>query len=186
MELPGYNTMQPYPHMNERCPSLPTKYSRTKNCQQQSTILSFYSWADCFTRLFLPIDLELFMTFQINNLCCLYPFDLIKKVQQTHHCIYPHNHSLDDSCNLDYISSQIKDYVNRWMYIIQYMFLVVHLYLSSKYLVHQHSNESYCTVICESCTFVVYSNYAVHIYYYSIIVLHAYPFEFALLFPSKS
>ncbi|KAK2431614.1 inositol-1,4,5-trisphosphate 5-phosphatase [Trifolium repens] len=32
MELPGYNTMQPYPHMNERCPSLPTKYSRTKNC----------------------------------------------------------------------------------------------------------------------------------------------------------
>ncbi|RDY06227.1 hypothetical protein CR513_09818 [Mucuna pruriens] len=32
MELPGYNTMQPYPHMNERCPSLPTKYFRSKNC----------------------------------------------------------------------------------------------------------------------------------------------------------
>ncbi|XP_061370399.1 uncharacterized protein LOC133313094 [Gastrolobium bilobum] len=32
MELPGYNTMQPYPHMNERCPSLPPKYSRARNC----------------------------------------------------------------------------------------------------------------------------------------------------------
>ncbi|BAT80731.1 hypothetical protein LR48_Vigan07g020700 [Vigna angularis] len=32
MELPGYNTMQPYSHMNERCPSLPPKYSRTKDC----------------------------------------------------------------------------------------------------------------------------------------------------------
>ncbi|CAL5190604.1 unnamed protein product [Lathyrus oleraceus] len=32
MELPGYNTMQPYPHMNERCSSLPTKYSRAENC----------------------------------------------------------------------------------------------------------------------------------------------------------
>ncbi|XP_020208771.1 uncharacterized protein LOC109793713 [Cajanus cajan] len=32
MELPGYNTMQPYAHMNERCPSLPTKYFRPKNC----------------------------------------------------------------------------------------------------------------------------------------------------------
>ncbi|KAJ1389584.1 hypothetical protein SESBI_38201 [Sesbania bispinosa] len=32
MELPGYNTLQPYPHMNERCPSLPTKYNRPKNC----------------------------------------------------------------------------------------------------------------------------------------------------------
>ncbi|MCH82371.1 hypothetical protein A2U01_0003174, partial [Trifolium medium] len=31
MELPGYNTMQPYPHMNERCPPLHTKYSRTKS-----------------------------------------------------------------------------------------------------------------------------------------------------------
>jgi len=63
-----------------------------------------------------------------------------------------------------------------YMYIIQYMFLVVHLYLSSKNLVHQHSNENYCTVICESCTFVVYSNSAIHIYYYSTIVLHAYTF----------
>ncbi|GMP52529.1 hypothetical protein CsSME_00018301 [Camellia sinensis var. sinensis] len=32
MELPGYNTMDPYPHMNERCPSLPPKYSRPKGC----------------------------------------------------------------------------------------------------------------------------------------------------------
>ncbi|XP_027331433.1 uncharacterized protein LOC113846900 [Abrus precatorius] len=32
MELPGYNTMQPYPHMNERCPSLPPNYFRPKNC----------------------------------------------------------------------------------------------------------------------------------------------------------
>ncbi|KAM7279306.1 hypothetical protein ACFE04_006440 [Oxalis oulophora] len=32
MELPGYNTMVPYPHMNERCPSLPPKYSRPQNC----------------------------------------------------------------------------------------------------------------------------------------------------------
>ncbi|KAF2288748.1 hypothetical protein GH714_012222 [Hevea brasiliensis] len=32
MELPGYNTMDPYPHMNERCPSLPPKYSRPQNC----------------------------------------------------------------------------------------------------------------------------------------------------------
>ncbi|URE48663.1 hypothetical protein MUK42_14427 [Musa troglodytarum] len=32
MELPGYNTMQPYPHMNENCPSLPPYYYRTKGC----------------------------------------------------------------------------------------------------------------------------------------------------------
>ncbi|KAI4388353.1 hypothetical protein MLD38_000687 [Melastoma candidum] len=32
MELPEYNTIDPYPHMNERCPSLPPKYSRTQNC----------------------------------------------------------------------------------------------------------------------------------------------------------
>ncbi|WOL15149.1 hypothetical protein Cni_G23930 [Canna indica] len=32
MELPGYNTMQPYPHMNERCPTLPPKYERPKYC----------------------------------------------------------------------------------------------------------------------------------------------------------
>ncbi|KAI7981729.1 putative TPR repeat-containing protein [Camellia lanceoleosa] len=30
MELPGYNTMDPYPHMNERCSSLPPKNSRPK------------------------------------------------------------------------------------------------------------------------------------------------------------
>lgn len=32
MELPGYNTMDPYPHMNERCPSMPPKYSRPVGC----------------------------------------------------------------------------------------------------------------------------------------------------------
>ncbi|KAK1283422.1 hypothetical protein QJS10_CPB21g00918 [Acorus calamus] len=32
MELPFYNTMQPYPHMNERCPSLPPKYARPDKC----------------------------------------------------------------------------------------------------------------------------------------------------------
>ncbi|CAN1242915.1 hypothetical protein LINPERPRIM_LOCUS5502 [Linum perenne] len=32
MELPGYNTMEPYPHMNEKCPSLPPDYLRTQNC----------------------------------------------------------------------------------------------------------------------------------------------------------
>ncbi|CAK9150254.1 unnamed protein product [Ilex paraguariensis] len=32
MELPGYNTMDPYPYMNEKCPSLPPKYSRPKDC----------------------------------------------------------------------------------------------------------------------------------------------------------
>ncbi|KAH0942014.1 hypothetical protein HID58_001651 [Brassica napus] len=32
MELPDYNTMEPYPHMNEHCPSLPPKYHRPKNC----------------------------------------------------------------------------------------------------------------------------------------------------------
>jgi hypothetical protein len=32
MELPGYNTMEPYSHMNERCPSLPPDYKRTKAC----------------------------------------------------------------------------------------------------------------------------------------------------------
>jgi hypothetical protein len=32
MELPGFNTMEPYAHMNERCPSLPPDYNRTKGC----------------------------------------------------------------------------------------------------------------------------------------------------------
>ncbi|XP_062170061.1 uncharacterized protein LOC133875834 [Alnus glutinosa] len=32
MELPEYNSMEPYMHMNERCPSLPPKYSRPQNC----------------------------------------------------------------------------------------------------------------------------------------------------------
>lgn len=32
MELPDYNTIEPYPHMNERCPSLPPKYIRPDGC----------------------------------------------------------------------------------------------------------------------------------------------------------
>lgn len=32
MELPGYNTMDPYSHMNEKCPSLPPKYYRSLDC----------------------------------------------------------------------------------------------------------------------------------------------------------
>ncbi|KAB1215216.1 hypothetical protein CJ030_MR4G025816 [Morella rubra] len=32
MELPGYNSMEPYSHMNERCPSLPPKYLRPQKC----------------------------------------------------------------------------------------------------------------------------------------------------------
>ncbi|XP_057540368.1 uncharacterized protein LOC130818272 [Amaranthus tricolor] len=32
MELPGYNSIEPYQHMNERCPSLPPKYYRPKYC----------------------------------------------------------------------------------------------------------------------------------------------------------
>ncbi|EYU19247.1 hypothetical protein ABFS82_13G170100 [Erythranthe guttata] len=32
MELPGYNTMDPYPHMNERCPSMTPEYSRPVGC----------------------------------------------------------------------------------------------------------------------------------------------------------
>ncbi|KAI8552802.1 hypothetical protein RHMOL_Rhmol06G0296300 [Rhododendron molle] len=32
MELPGYNSVDPYPHMNERCPSLPPKYQRPRDC----------------------------------------------------------------------------------------------------------------------------------------------------------
>lgn len=32
MELPGYNTMAPYPHMNEKCPSLPPDYFRPEGC----------------------------------------------------------------------------------------------------------------------------------------------------------
>ncbi|KAI3986661.1 hypothetical protein MKX01_014199 [Papaver californicum] len=32
MNLPDYNTMDPYPHMNERCPTLPPEYYRPKNC----------------------------------------------------------------------------------------------------------------------------------------------------------
>ncbi|XP_021803297.1 uncharacterized protein LOC110747428, partial [Prunus avium] len=32
MELPKYNSMEPYSHMNERCESLPPKYSRSRNC----------------------------------------------------------------------------------------------------------------------------------------------------------
>ncbi|WMV39879.1 hypothetical protein MTR67_033264 [Solanum verrucosum] len=32
MELPGYNSMDLYPHMNERCPSMPPKYYRPQSC----------------------------------------------------------------------------------------------------------------------------------------------------------
>ncbi|CAM6013475.1 unnamed protein product [Sphagnum balticum] len=32
MELPGYNTIIPYPHMNERCSSLPPVYKRPSKC----------------------------------------------------------------------------------------------------------------------------------------------------------
>ncbi|ERN19622.1 hypothetical protein AMTRI_Chr02g257250 [Amborella trichopoda] len=32
MELPGYNTLQPYAQMNERCPSLPPEYERSREC----------------------------------------------------------------------------------------------------------------------------------------------------------
>jgi len=32
MELPGFNTMEPYAHMNERCASLPPDYLRAENC----------------------------------------------------------------------------------------------------------------------------------------------------------
>ncbi|XP_008812430.1 uncharacterized protein LOC103723322 [Phoenix dactylifera] len=32
MELPEFNTIQPYPHMNERCPSLPPDYARSSYC----------------------------------------------------------------------------------------------------------------------------------------------------------
>lgn len=32
MEIPDYNTIEPYAHMNERCPSLPPTYDRPKNC----------------------------------------------------------------------------------------------------------------------------------------------------------
>ena len=32
MILPGYNTIEPYEHMNERCESLPPYYNRTAGC----------------------------------------------------------------------------------------------------------------------------------------------------------
>lgn len=32
MELPEYNTLEPYPHMNENCPSLPSAYERPAGC----------------------------------------------------------------------------------------------------------------------------------------------------------
>lgn len=32
MELPGYNTIDPYPNMNENCPSLPPTYERPSKC----------------------------------------------------------------------------------------------------------------------------------------------------------
>ncbi|CAM8922196.1 unnamed protein product [Rhodiola kirilowii] len=32
MELPEYNTIEPYPNMNENCPSLPPTYERPAHC----------------------------------------------------------------------------------------------------------------------------------------------------------
>jgi len=32
MNLPGYNTFKPFPHMRENCPSLPPSYNRPPNC----------------------------------------------------------------------------------------------------------------------------------------------------------
>lgn len=32
MELPGYNTLEPYANMNEYCPSLPPTYDRPSRC----------------------------------------------------------------------------------------------------------------------------------------------------------
>lgn len=32
MELPGYNTLEPYAGMNENCPSLPPSYERPVKC----------------------------------------------------------------------------------------------------------------------------------------------------------
>eukprot|EP00249_Psilotum_nudum_P014479 c24846_g1_i1 orf=91-1647(-) len=32
MDLPGYNTIEPYAHMNEKCPSLPPDYERPTHC----------------------------------------------------------------------------------------------------------------------------------------------------------
>jgi hypothetical protein len=32
MEFPGYNTLDPYAHMNEQCPSLPPTYDRPSQC----------------------------------------------------------------------------------------------------------------------------------------------------------
>jgi len=32
MELPEYNTIEPYAHMNEYCPSLPPHYERPLKC----------------------------------------------------------------------------------------------------------------------------------------------------------
>jgi len=32
MEMPGYNTVKMYAHMNEKCPGLPPNYERTEGC----------------------------------------------------------------------------------------------------------------------------------------------------------
>lgn len=32
MELPGYNSVEPYANMNENCPSLPPSYDRPGRC----------------------------------------------------------------------------------------------------------------------------------------------------------
>ena len=32
LDLPGFNTQDPYPHMNEKCPSMPPDYNRPSDC----------------------------------------------------------------------------------------------------------------------------------------------------------
>lgn len=32
LELPGFNTVEPYSHMNEKCGGLPPNYERTEGC----------------------------------------------------------------------------------------------------------------------------------------------------------
>lgn len=39
MELDGYNTIDPYEHMNERCPSLAPDYFRPDDCWFKNNIL---------------------------------------------------------------------------------------------------------------------------------------------------
>lgn len=49
MELPQYNTLEPYAKMNENCPSLPPSYERPPSC-----------W---FLMLEMPLNLQMVMVF---------------------------------------------------------------------------------------------------------------------------